>query len=56
MYTHPPTVQVLSKEDVQRARAASCMWTADFKYPMLPYSSIVLEAVPESATHSMKFN
>jgi len=47
-------VQALSAADVQQARAASQMWTADFKYPMLPWSSIVLEAVPESTTHSMR--
>eukprot|EP00983_Pelagomonas_calceolata_P067931 1149683-Pelagomonas_calceolata.AAC.12 len=46
--------QVLSADEVQRARAASLMWTADFKYPMLPWSSIVLEAVPESETHSLR--
>jgi len=46
--------EVLSADEVQRARAASLMWTADFKYPMLPWSSIVLEAVPESETHSLR--
>ncbi|KAF5843397.1 glycoside hydrolase superfamily [Dunaliella salina] len=46
--------EVLSEDEVRRARAASLMWTADFKYPMLPWSSIMLEAVPESETHSLR--
>lgn len=55
LHTHLPSSQVLSKEDVHRVRAENLMWTADFKYPLLPWSSIVLEAVPEQATHAMKY-
>ena len=37
----------LSQEQLDSARAQMSMWTAEGCYPLLPYSSIVLEAVPE---------
>ena len=37
----------LSQEQVDTARAQMGMWTSEGCYPLLPYSSIVLEAVPE---------
>lgn len=47
--------EVLSVEEVGRARAAGLMWTADLSYPMLPWSAIILEAVPEDVAQSMKY-
>ena len=37
----------LDQEQVDTARAQTGMWTSEGCYPLLPYSSIVLEAVPE---------
>ncbi|GAX79055.1 hypothetical protein CEUSTIGMA_g6495.t1 [Chlamydomonas eustigma] len=37
----------LSETEVIKARVAASMWTAENVYPVLPWSCIVLEAVPE---------
>lgn len=37
----------LSQEQLESAKAQMGMWTSEGCYPLLPYSSIVLEAVPE---------
>ena len=37
----------LSQEQLESARAQMGMWTSEGCYPLLPYSSIVLEAMPE---------
>lgn len=39
----------LSEDDVATARAALDMWTSEHAYPMLPWTCIVLESVPQSA-------
>ncbi len=39
--------QALSGEDVRAVRAKASMWLADGLYPMLPYSSLLLESVPD---------
>lgn len=39
--------EALSQEQMDSARAQMSMWTSEGCYPLLPYSSIVLEAVPE---------
>ncbi len=44
-------MQVLSEADITEARAAMSMWTAERTYPLLPWSCIVLEAVPEERTN-----
>lgn len=40
----------LSQDQVDNARAQMGMWTSEGCYPLLPYSSVVLEAVPEQHT------
>lgn len=42
----------LSQEQLDSARAQMAMWTSEGCYPLLPYSSIVLEAVPEQQSQS----
>ena len=42
----------LSQEQLESARAQMGMWTSEGCYPLLPYSSIVLEAVPEQQSQS----
>ena len=37
----------LSLEQLECARAQMGMWTCEGCYPLLPYSSILLEAVPQ---------
>lgn len=37
---------MLSQAEMRQALAAVSMWTADGMYAMLPYSAILLEAVP----------
>jgi hypothetical protein len=39
--------QDLSETEVLKACGAASMWTAEHVYPVLPWSCIVLEAVPE---------
>ena len=46
-----PPSQELPASEVAEARAASSMWTAEHLYPLLPWSCIVLESVPEATTH-----
>ena len=38
----------LSEKEIKEARAGDAMWTAEHLYPVLPWSCIVLEAVPEA--------
>lgn len=38
----------LSQQDLDCALAQTDMWTAEGSYPLLPYSSIILEAVAET--------
>jgi len=42
----------LSQDQVDTARAQMGMWTSEGCYPLLPYSSVVLEAVPEQQTQN----
>ena len=42
----------LSQEQLDSARAQMGMWTSEGCYPLLPYSSIVLEAVPEQQSQN----
>ncbi|BDA40513.1 Isoamylase 1, chloroplastic [Coccomyxa sp. Obi] len=42
--------EVLSKEEVAAARNKVSMWLADGMYAMLPYSSLLLESVPDLDT------
>jgi len=44
----------LSAADVNAARAASAMWTADHTYPMLPWSCIILESVLEDEANLLR--
>jgi isoamylase len=44
----------LSAADVNEARAVSAMWTAEHAYPLLPWSCIVLESVPEETVAVVK--
>ena len=44
----------LSQEQLDSARAQMGMWTSEGCYPLLPYSSIVLEAVPEQQSQKGK--
>lgn len=44
----------LSQEQLDSARAQMGMWTSEGCYPLLPYSSIVLEAVPEQQSQRGK--
>lgn len=37
----------LSQQELEGALAQTDMWTAEGNYPLLPYSSIILEAVAE---------
>ena len=37
----------LSQQELDCALAQTALWTAEGSYPLLPYSSIVLEAVAE---------
>ena len=37
----------LSAADINEARSVSAMWTAEHTYPLLPWSCIILESVPE---------
>ena len=46
-----PHTQELPASEVAEARASSSMWTAAHLYPLLPWSCIVLESVPEATTH-----
>lgn len=43
----------LSEREVAAARAAAGMWTAEHAYPLLPWSCIVLESIPEEHQPSM---
>jgi isoamylase len=43
----------LPEVEVAAARAAIGMWTLEHAYPMLPWSCIVLESVPEDAMENM---
>ena len=40
--------EALAPEAVAAAHSATSMWTLEHSYPMLPYSSIVLESVDQS--------
>lgn len=63
--THPPTCsqvapfdvlvadERLPAEEVTAQRASMEMWKLGGLYPMLPYSSIVMESVPEAAKPAM---
>lgn len=42
----------LSQEQLDSARAQMGTWTSEGCYPLLPYSSIVLEAVPEQQSQN----
>lgn len=42
----------LSQDQVDTARAQMGMWTSEGCYPLLPYSSVVLEAVPEQQSQT----
>ncbi|DBB07506.1 TPA: Iron-sulfur assembly protein 1 [Trebouxia sp. C0006] len=42
----------LSPDQVDTARAQMSMWTSEGCYPLLPYSSVVLEAVPEQQSQT----
>ncbi len=42
--------EVLSEEEVAAARNKVSMWLADGMYAMLPYSSLLLESVPDLDT------
>lgn len=42
--------EVLSEEEVAAARHKVSMWLADGMYAMLPYSSLLLESVPDLDT------
>lgn len=42
----------LSQDQLDSARAQMGMWTSEGCYPLLPYSSIVLEAVPEQQSQT----
>ncbi len=42
----------LSQQQVNSARVQMGMWTSESCYPLLPYSSIVLEAVPEQQSQN----
>lgn len=44
----------LSQEQLDSARAQMGMWTSEGCYPLLPYSSIVLEAMPEQHSNRGK--
>lgn len=37
----------LSQADVDRARASQAMWMTDFTVPVMPYSVVILESVPD---------
>ena len=40
--------EALAPEAVEAAHSAMSMWTLEHSYPMLPYSAVVLESVPDS--------
>ena len=42
--------EVLSEEEVATARQKVSMWLSDGMYAMLPYSSLLLESVPDLDT------
>ena len=44
----------LSQEQLDSARAQMSMWTSEGCYPLLPYSSVVLEAVPAEQSSKKK--
>lgn len=37
----------LSQEDLTTALGVSSMWTAAHAYPLLPYSCVIMESIPE---------
>lgn len=43
----------LPATEVEAARAAAAMWTNEHAYPILPWSSIVLESIPAGAVAEM---
>jgi isoamylase len=43
----------LPEEEVAAQRASMEMWKLEHCYPMLPYSSIVMESLPEDAKPAM---
>jgi hypothetical protein len=43
--------QTLPAEEVERVRAMNSQWTAERAYAILPWSAIILEAVPEHTSH-----
>lgn len=43
----------LPAEEVAAQRASMEMWKISGLYPMLPYSSVILESVPEGAKPQM---
>ncbi len=43
----------LPEEEVAAQRASMEMWKLEHCYPMLPYSSIVMESLPEDAKPEM---
>jgi isoamylase len=45
--------EALPEGEVAAARAALGMWTLEHAYPMLPWSCVVLESVPEAAIPAM---
>jgi len=47
--------ETLSGEDVARARAAGIMYTADGVAPLLPWSAVIYESVPEEKANMSKF-
>lgn len=38
----------LSQEELTTALGVSSMWTAAHAYPLLPYSCVIMESIPES--------
>ena len=44
----------LSQQELDCALAQTALWTAEGSYPLLPYSSIVLEAVAEPPANTTR--
>lgn len=40
--------EALSQEELTTALGVSSMWTAAHAYPLLPYSCVIMESIPES--------
>lgn len=46
--------EVLSQQEVDAALGAASMWTAEHSFPLLPWSCVVMESVPEEAANRQR--